>query len=232
MSRLLSEVSDTNQGDVTHGSKELSDADAQKKVDEWASGNGSLRVVRVVDEPQYSGAEAELDFKGFRTTDGEMLNGRGGASFIRDTHQRWSLVRVQIGFHRWTVTEVAKSALKIQAKLASPPVVTPDKPKQTEPAWERPGTKEAASVEEANREINVIYEKLLATLDQGKQERLRHAQRAWLTSRDAEAERVAREGGATGGSAFRVDFLSAQETLTRQRSVVLKDYLNNPEKIP
>ena len=105
LSMLLSYTSESPQGDLTYDSKQLSDAYAQEKIDGWARGNGTLRVVRVVDEPQYGGAEAEVDFKGFRTSEGETLNGRGSAGFVRDTHGRWSLVQIQMRFHRWTVTE-------------------------------------------------------------------------------------------------------------------------------
>lgn len=112
------------------------------------------------------------------------------------------------------------------------PESVPEKPKQKEPAWERPGTKEAAAVEIANKEIDGVYQKLMSTLDPGKQKRLREAQRAWLKDRDGEAERIARDGGAVGGSALRVDILTAQEKLIRQRTEILKGYLQNPNDIP
>ena len=94
-----------------------------------------------------------------------------------------------------------------------------------DPDWKPPGSDEAAAVERANAEIDKVYGQLKGALDPEQQKSLRDAQRAWIKWRDAEAEFVARLGGAIGGSALRVDYSVAQAKLIQERTEVLKEYL-------
>lgn len=106
-----------------------------------------------------------------------------------------------------------------------------------EEKWERPGTKEQAEVDKANKELDAVYRELMAKAGDSKDrsgdldaERektsLRDAQRAWIKWRDAEAMFIARHGGAVGGSALRVDLAEAQLKLINDRIAVLKTYLS------
>ena len=95
-----------------------------------------------------------------------------------------------------------------------------------DPNGKRPGTDEAAAVEQANKQIDVVYKELMNKLDVEGQKSLREAQRSWIKWRDDEAVLIARVGGAIGGSALRVDFLTAQASLIRERTAVLKAYLD------
>jgi uncharacterized protein YecT (DUF1311 family) len=99
---------------------------------------------------------------------------------------------------------------------------------QDDPNWKRPGTEEAAAVEEANTQIDAVYKKLMSKLDAEGQKSLREAQRSWIKWRDNEALLIARLGGAVGGSALRMDYLDAQAKLIRQRTEVLREYLQHP----
>jgi uncharacterized protein YecT (DUF1311 family) len=94
-----------------------------------------------------------------------------------------------------------------------------------DPDWKRPGTDEAAAVEQANTQIDAIYKQLMGKLDADGQKALKEAQRSWIKWRDDEALLIARIGGAVGGSALRVDYLTAQAKLIRQRTEVLREYL-------
>jgi uncharacterized protein YecT (DUF1311 family) len=96
---------------------------------------------------------------------------------------------------------------------------------RAEEKWERPGTKEQAAVDQANKELDRAYGDLLAKADPEEKTILRDAQRAWIKWRDAEAMFIARQGGAVGGSALRVDFAEAQLKLINDRIAVLKAYL-------
>ena len=93
-----------------------------------------------------------------------------------------------------------------------------------DPDWKRPGTEEAADVEQANTQIDAVYKQLMSKLDAEGQKSLREAQRSWIKWRDNEAMFIARVGGAVGGSALRVDVLTAQAKLIRQRTEVLSEY--------
>jgi uncharacterized protein YecT (DUF1311 family) len=88
-----------------------------------------------------------------------------------------------------------------------------------------PGTEEQASVDRANAELDRIYKQLMAKLEAEQQKSLKEAQRAWIKWRDAEADIIARLGGAVGGSALRVDYATAQARLIKERTGVLQDYL-------
>ena len=94
-----------------------------------------------------------------------------------------------------------------------------------DPNWKRPGTEEAAAVEQANTKIDAVYKQLISNLDTEGQKSLKDAQRSWIKWRDNEALLIARIGGAVGGSALRMDYLTAQAKLIRQRTEVLKGYL-------
>jgi uncharacterized protein YecT (DUF1311 family) len=88
-----------------------------------------------------------------------------------------------------------------------------------------PGTEEAAAVDQANAEIDKVYKDLTAKLDPQQQKSLKEAQRAWIKWRDAEADLIARVGGAIGGSAMRVDYSNALTKLIKQRTEVLRGYI-------
>jgi uncharacterized protein YecT (DUF1311 family) len=64
----------------------------------------------------------------------------------------------------------------------------------------------------------------MSKLDTEGQKSLQEAQRSWIKWRDNEALLIARIGGAVGGSALRVDYLTAQAKLIRQRTEVLREY--------
>ena len=55
-------------------------------------------------------------------------------------------------------------------------------------------------------------------------------QRAWIKWRDAEADIIARVGGAIGGSALRVDYANAQTKLIKERNEVLRGYMKEAWK--
>jgi uncharacterized protein YecT (DUF1311 family) len=88
-----------------------------------------------------------------------------------------------------------------------------------------PGTEEQATVDRANGELDKVYKQLMAKLDADQQKTLKEAQRAWIKWRDAEADIIARLGGAIGGSAMRVDYANAQAKLIKERTEVLRGYL-------
>lgn len=96
-----------------------------------------------------------------------------------------------------------------------------------DPDWKRPGSEEQAAVDRANVEIDKVYKQLMDKLDDKQQKSLKEAQRAWIKWRDAEADFVARLGGAIGGSAMRVAYSIAEEKLIQQRTEVLRGYLND-----
>ena len=93
-----------------------------------------------------------------------------------------------------------------------------------DPNWKLPGTEENAAVEQANKELDAVYKRLMAKLDTDGQKALKEAERSWIKWRDDEALLIARVGGAIGGSALRVDFLTAQAKLISQRTKVLSEY--------
>jgi uncharacterized protein YecT (DUF1311 family) len=92
-----------------------------------------------------------------------------------------------------------------------------------------PGTEEQASVDRANAELDKVYKQLMAKLEAEQQKSLKEAQRAWIKWRDAEADIIARLGGAVGGSAMRLDYANAQEKLIKDRTDVLKGYLKDAQ---
>jgi uncharacterized protein YecT (DUF1311 family) len=84
-------------------------------------------------------------------------------------------------------------------------------------------------VDSANADLDKVYKQLMSKLDAGQQKSLKEAQRAWIKWRDAEADIIARVGGAVGGSAMRVDYANAQAKLIKERTVVLRGYLKDAE---
>jgi uncharacterized protein YecT (DUF1311 family) len=88
-----------------------------------------------------------------------------------------------------------------------------------------PGSDEQAAVDRANTELDKLYKELMSKLDAEQQKSLKEAQRAWIKWRDAEADIIARVGGAIGGSSMRVDYANAQAKLIKQRTEVLRGYL-------
>jgi uncharacterized protein YecT (DUF1311 family) len=93
---------------------------------------------------------------------------------------------------------------------------------------ERPGAKEQAEVDGANAVLDGVYRNLMAKADPEEQRWLRDAQRAWIKWRNAEANYIARHGGAVGGSGMRVDYAVAELKLINERIAVLKAYLSQP----
>ena len=81
----------------------------------------------------------------------------------------------------------------------------------------------------ANGELDKVYKQLMAKLDEQQQKSLKEAQRAWIKWRDAEADIMARVGGAVGGSAMRVDYANAQGKLIKERLEVLRGFLEEVE---
>lgn len=107
---------------------------------------------------------------------------------------------------------------------------------RAEEKWERPGTKEQAAVDQANKELDRVYGELMAKVGdprnrtggldaESDKTSLRDAQRAWIKWRDAEAMFIARHGGAVGGSALRMDVAEAKLKLINDRIALLKTYL-------
>src|SRR3954454_20627016 len=90
-----------------------------------------------------------------------------------------------------------------------------------------PGTEEQAAVDRANGDLDKLYKQLMGKLDPEQQKSLKEAQRAWIKWRDAEAEIIARVGGAVGGSSMRVNYANAQTKLIKERTEVLRGYLKN-----
>jgi len=79
----------------------------------------------------------------------------------------------------------------------------------------------------ADAELNVIYKKLLASLDDVAKEKLRVAQRAWVAFRDAEAVFEADES--RGGTIEPLLVLTTKADLTEERINVLRK-IDNPNK--
>jgi uncharacterized protein YecT (DUF1311 family) len=88
---------------------------------------------------------------------------------------------------------------------------------------ERPGSREQAEADKANRQLEVVYRDLISKADAKMKIRLRAAQLAWIKWKDAEANYIARRV-AVGGSALRVAYAEAEEKLVKERIVVLKTY--------
>ena len=91
-------------------------------------------------------------------------------------------------------------------------------------AEERPGAKEQAEVDSANKVLDGVYRDLMSEADDPKvKTSLRDAQRTWIKWRDAEAMYIGRRV-AIGGSALRVAYAEAELKLINERIAVLKAY--------
>lgn len=88
-----------------------------------------------------------------------------------------------------------------------------------------PGTEAQVAVDRANSELDEVYRNLLAkAADAQEESSLREAQRTWIKWRDAEANYLARHGGAIGGSAMREAFAAAELELIKAGIAALKEY--------
>ena len=84
--------------------------------------------------------------------------------------------------------------------------------------------------DEADKKLNEVYRKLIAALADSKlQEKLKVAERAWVSYRDAEAtfEATAEEGGEDwiGGSMYPMVYFDRLARLTNTRTKQLQDQL-------
>ncbi len=118
-----------------------------------------------------------------------------------------------------------KSYLKLAAMVAL--LVTlisiPVREANAENQPDRPGSREQAEADKANKNLDVVFRDLMAKADTKMKIRLRAAQLAWVKWKDAEANYIARRV-AVGGSALRVAYAEAEEKLVNERIAVLKAY--------
>jgi len=140
-----------------------------------------------------------------------------GWFYTEDRGERGNVSGIRI----WSANGYSETKPEFEPPPPAPPV--PHTP---------PGQAQVDDLERANKEIGEVYQKLMSALPPEKQKSLREAQRAWLKSRDPDADRIARDGDAVGGSAYRVDFSTAAAKLTTERTEVLRGYLANPNSIP
>ena len=82
----------------------------------------------------------------------------------------------------------------------------------------------------ADKKLNVVYKKLLPTLDDEGQKLLRESQRAWVIFRDAEAALAADE--ARGGSMAPLLFSGTMARLSEARITQLEAYLSEADTKP
>ena len=76
----------------------------------------------------------------------------------------------------------------------------------------------------ADKELNAVYAKVLANLDDEAKEHLKKAQRAWVAFRDAEASFRA-DAEARGGSMWPLIHEGVRSRLTKERVKSLKELL-------
>ena len=86
----------------------------------------------------------------------------------------------------------------------------------------------AESFKKADKELNEVYAKVLANLDDGAKENLKKAQRAWVAWRDAEAAFRA-DAEARGGSMWPLVHEGIRSRLTKERVKSLKELLLKDE---
>lgn len=98
---------------------------------------------------------------------------------------------------------------------------------RAEEKWERPGAKEEAEVDKANKVLDGVYRELMSKADPEQKRWLRDAQRAWIKWRDAEANYIGRRV-AERGSALRIAYAEAELKLIEERIAVLKAYASQP----
>jgi uncharacterized protein YecT (DUF1311 family) len=82
----------------------------------------------------------------------------------------------------------------------------------------------AASFVKADAELNRIYAKVLATLDDEGRAKLKAAQRAWVTFRDAQAE-FEMDNEARGGSMAPLIYEGFRARITKARVAQFKELL-------
>ena len=82
-----------------------------------------------------------------------------------------------------------------------------------------------ADFKQADAELNKTYQSVLAKLPTAEKQKLKEAQRAWIASRDAEAERAAKE--AEGGSMAPTLHYTTMTDLTQKRITELKAMLES-----
>lgn len=85
----------------------------------------------------------------------------------------------------------------------------------------------ARDFEKADAELNGVFKKLIALLDDEGKKKLLASQRAWIVFRDAQATFDA--DAIRGGSAARGIYSSSREEMTKQRIVELKKSLKFAE---
>lgn len=86
----------------------------------------------------------------------------------------------------------------------------------------------AESFKKADKELNEVYAKVLANLDDEAKENLKRAQRAWVAWRDAEAVFRA-DAEARGGSMWPLVHEGIRSRLTKERVKGLKELLLKEE---
>lgn len=123
---------------------------------------------------------------------------------------------------RWLAKEMTPEQIAKAQKLSREWKPSGPKNSQKEPAWERPGTKEAVTLEQVNTELNRVYNQLMSSLDPQQQKTLKEEERAWIKWRDEEVTRLV--GPPRGGSGYRVDYLDAMVDLVQKRLEILKNY--------
>ncbi len=102
------------------------------------------------------------------------------------------------------------------AALAPVPLVAQSQQEMTAEA--------AAAFTKADKELNEVYAKVLANLDDEAKERLKKSQRAWVAFRDAEAAFRA-DAEARGGSMWPLIHEGVRSRLTKERVKGLKELL-------
>jgi len=88
----------------------------------------------------------------------------------------------------------------------------------------------ARDAAKADKELNQVYKKVLATLDDEGAKLLKVSQRAWIAYRDAEAASAADE--ARGGSMAPMLYSGTVGRLTEQRTQLLKERLGEESAAP
>ena len=76
--------------------------------------------------------------------------------------------------------------------------------------------------QEADRQLNVVYTRLIATLDNDQKQKLRLAQRAWLQFRDTNSDFLA--AAASGGTLGPLLKITAMADMTEARVKELSHY--------
>jgi uncharacterized protein YecT (DUF1311 family) len=87
----------------------------------------------------------------------------------------------------------------------------------------------AESFKKADKELNEVYAKVLANLDDQAKENLKKSQRAWVAWRDAEAAFRA-DAEARGGSMWPLVHEGIRSRLTKERVKGLKELLLEDEE--